>query len=248
MLVFVLECALREKTGKSRWERVMQDTKQRILTLLKMNGGLTTSDLSDMLGISATAVRRHLNTLEAQNLVAYRSEQRGMGRPSFIYELAAGATSVFPQSYAAFASEVLEELLEMDGNEKLDELFDRRQEKRRKQYVSRTEGQTLSDRVASLARLLDGEGRMTTWEQLGDGRFILREHNCPILDVARKFDHPCRCEISLLRETLQARVKRVGHIPDGDIACVYEIEAQSKSHVEGDGDSIEIETRQTKAA
>jgi predicted ArsR family transcriptional regulator len=207
----------------------MQDTKQRILTLLKMNGGLTTSDLSNMLGISATAVRRHLNTLEAQNLVSHRTEQRGMGRPSFIYELTAGASNVFPQSYAAFATEMLQELLELDGTDKLDELFDRRQEKRREQYVSRTKGQTLSDRVASLARLLEGEGRMTTWEQLDDGRFILREHNCPILKVAQQFDHPCRCEIDLLRETLEADVERVNHIPDGDIACVYEIQAPVKN-------------------
>lgn len=210
----------------------MQDTKQRILTFLKMNGGLTTSDLSNMLGISATAVRRHLNTLEAQSLVSHRTEQRGMGRPSFIYELTAGAANVFPQSYAAFATEMLQELLELDGTDKLDELFDRRQEKRREQYVSRTKGQTLSDRVASLARLLEGEGRMTTWEQLDDGRFILREHNCPILKVAQEFDHPCRCEIDLLREILEANVERVNHIPDGDIACVYEIQApvRSKNH------------------
>jgi predicted ArsR family transcriptional regulator len=223
----------------------MQDTKQRILTFLKMNGGLTTGDLSNMLGISATAVRRHLNTLEAQNLVSHRTEQRGMGRPSFVYELTAGASNVFPQSYAAFATEVLQELLDMDGNEKLDELFDRRQEKRRQQYVSRTEGQTLSDRVASLARLLEGEGRMTTWEQLDDGRFILREHNCPILKVAREFDHPCRCEIDLLRDTLEANVERVNHIPDGDIACVYEIQARSTNQAR-DEDFAEIEMEQAE--
>ncbi len=210
----------------------MQDTKQRILTLLKMNGGLTTKDLSDMLNISATAVRRHLNSLEVQSLVAHQTEQRGMGRPSFVYELAAGASNVFPQSYAAFATEILENLLELDGTEKLNELFQRGQDKRRQQYMSRTRGKTLSERVASLAQLLEGEGRMTTWEQLDDGRFILREHNCPILKVAEKFDHPCRCEISLLRETLQAKVKRVNHIPDGDIACVYEIEARAEHPIE----------------
>jgi predicted ArsR family transcriptional regulator len=70
---------------------------------------------------------------------------------------------------------------------------------------------------------------MTTWEQLDDGRFILREHNCPILKVAQQFDHPCRCEIDLLREILEANVERVNHIPDGDIACVYEIQAPVKS-------------------
>jgi predicted ArsR family transcriptional regulator len=226
----------------------MQDTKQRILSLLKMNGGLTTSDLSDMLDISATAVRRHLNTLEAQSLVSHRTEQRGMGRPSFIYELTAGAANVFPQSYAAFATNILQDLLEMDGAEKLDELFNRRQEKRRQQYISRASGDTLSDRVASVARLFESEGRMTTWEQLDESRFILREHNCPILKVARMFDHPCRCEIDLLRDILNAKVKRINHIPDGDIACVYEIEATNNTLVESEnGDSSGVETQQAAA-
>lgn len=227
----------------------MQDTKQRILSLLKMNGGLTTSDLSDMLGISATAVRRHLNTLEAQNLVAHRTEQRGMGRPSFIYGLTAGASNIFPQTYAAFATNILQDLLELDGGEKLEELFQRRQQRRREQYVTRTRGETLSDRVASLARLLEGEGRMTTWEQLRDGRFILREHNCPILEVARQFDHPCRCEIDLLQEILKAKVRRVGHIPDGDIACVYEIEARNDNRIASNSrHDISIESRQVGTA
>jgi predicted ArsR family transcriptional regulator len=225
----------------------MQDTKQRILTLLKMNGGLTTSELSEMLDISATAVRRHLNNLEVQDMVAHRTEQRGMGRPSFIYELTDGASSIFPQSYAAFAVSLLEDLVALDGPDKLDELFDKRQERRRQQYISGTTGETLSDRVASLARLLESEGRMTTWEQLDDDRYILREHNCPIRRVADKFDHPCQCEISLLRETLQARVTRVNHIPDGDIACVYEINGASH-HAASSQKSNTTETEQQTVA
>ena len=205
----------------------MQDTKQRILTLLKMNGGLTTRDLGDMLDISATAVRRHLNTLEAQGLISHRTEQQGMGRPSFVYELTADASNIFPQSYAAFATSILQALLDLDGTEKLDELFDRHQERRRQQYLSRTTGETLSERVASLARLLESEGRMTTWEQLGENQFILREHNCPILKVAEEFDHPCRCEIALFRDALKAKIKRINHIPNGDIACVYEIDGRN---------------------
>ncbi len=202
----------------------MQDTKQRILTLLKMNGGLTTSELGGMLEISATAVRRHLNTLEAQTLIAHRTEQRGMGRPSFVYELTADASNVFPQSYAAFAASLLRDLVDLDGEEKLEELFNRGQERRRQQYLTQVNGNTLSERVASLARLLESEGRMTTWEKLGEGDYILREHNCPILKIAEKFEQPCRCEIALFREILQAKVERTGHIPDGDIACVYKIE------------------------
>jgi len=201
----------------------MQDTKQKILTLLKINGGLTTSHLGDTLDISATAVRRHLNTLEAQGLIAHRTEQRGMGRPSFIYELTAGASEVFPQSYATFATNILEDLIELEGTEKLDELFCQRLEKRRQRLVAQMSGDSLSERVASLAQILEAEGRMTTWEQLSDQKFLLREHNCPILKVAERFEQPCDCEISLFRELLQADIERIAHIPDGDIACVYEI-------------------------
>jgi predicted ArsR family transcriptional regulator len=215
----------------------MQDTRQRILMLLKMNGGLTTSDLSNMLNISATAVRRHLNTLETQDLIAHQTEQRGMGRPSFVYELSAGASNVFPQSYAAFATSILQDLVELDGGEKLDELFCKRQERRRQQYLSQIRGETLSERVASLARLLESEGRMTTWEQLEEGRFILREHNCPIYKIAAKFDHPCRSEMNLLREILQAQVERINHIHEGDIACVYEITPLDEE------DYVEVEQR-----
>lgn len=220
----------------------MQDTKQKILTLLKMNGGLTTGGLSTMLGISATAVRRHLGALATQGLVARRTAQQGMGRPSFIYDLTAGASRAFPQSYAAFATRILQDLAELDGLEKLNQLFRRHCERRRQQYRSQVGGETLSDRVASLARLLEDEGRMTTWEQFGERQFILREHNCPILRIAEIFDQPCQCEIDLFRELLQARIERVNHIPDGDIACVYEIEAQNNYHTaEQSSDCSEVE-------
>jgi predicted ArsR family transcriptional regulator len=204
----------------------MQETKRRIIRLLKMNGGLTTGELSGMLGISATAVRRHLETLEAQDLACHKTEQRGMGRPSFIYELTDSATGVFPQSYAAFVTSVLQDLVELDGDKKPNELFNRRQERRHRQYTTLTQGETLIDRVASLARLMESEGRMTTWQQLDENRFILREHNCPFHWLAEKLDHPCQCEIFLLREALKAKVKRVNHILKGDVACVYEIEGQ----------------------
>jgi predicted ArsR family transcriptional regulator len=215
----------------------MQATKQEIIRLLKMNGGLTTSELTDMLGISATAVRRHLNALEAQGLTCHRIEQRGMGRPSFIYDLKANAADAFTQSYVAFATSILQDLVEMEGDKKPEELFNRRQGRRHQQYITLTEGETLSDRVASLARLMESEGRMTTWQQLDENRFILREHNCPFYRLTEKLDYPCRCEISLLRETLKAKVKRVNHILKGDVACVYKIESR------GNGKPIEAEER-----
>ncbi len=201
----------------------MQSAKRKIMDLLRMNGGMTTSELSGLLGISATAVRRHLNALEVQGLVCHRAVQKGMGRPSFVYALTVGASGVFRQDYATFAASILQELTELGNNVKLDDLFDRRQKRRRQQYVNLTKGETLNDRVASLARLMDNEGRMTTWQQLGENRFVLREHSCPFRWSRGKFDHPCRYTVSLLQQTLKAKVRRVSHIFQGDVACAYEI-------------------------
>jgi predicted ArsR family transcriptional regulator len=205
----------------------MQKTKNRIIDLLETNGGLTTSELGHLLGISATAVRRHLTALEAQNVTRHRIEQRGMGRPSYIYELKAKALNVFSQSFTTYASSILKELVQLEGDQRRNEFIDRRHEKRHQKYIALTKGDTLTDRVASLARLMESEGRMTTWQQVAENRFIFREHNCPFLGLNREFDYPCRCELSLLREALKARVKRVGHILRGDVTCAYEIEGYS---------------------
>jgi hypothetical protein len=52
-----------------------------------------------------------------------------------------------------------------------------------------------------------------------------------------------------LRDTLQASVKRIGHIPDGDIACVYEIEVADEVDVGSDSsDCIPVEENQTSSA
>jgi predicted ArsR family transcriptional regulator len=198
-------------------------TKQKIIKLLKASGGLTTAELGEMLRISATAVRRHLSTLEKQDLVRYNTDQRGMGRPSYVYRLTAHAPHVFDQSYAAFAASTIQELIELDAETEPDEVFDPRQKKRRQQYIARTTGETLTDRVASLARLMESEGRIATWQKLNENRFILREHNCAWRRLTEKLDYPCRCEINLLKETLKAKVERVNHILDGDVSCAYEI-------------------------
>jgi predicted ArsR family transcriptional regulator len=202
----------------------MKHTKKTIVNLLSSSGGLTTGQLSEVLGISTTAVRRHLNALEAKNVVNHRVEQRGMGRPSFVYELIDSAPVVFSQSFTAFVASVLNELEGLDQERSAHEVFEERQAGRHQKYIDLTEGETLNDRVASLARLMESEGRIATWQQLNDNCFILREHNCPFHRLNGRFDHPCRREVSLLEKTLQADVERVDHIMKGDVACVYRIE------------------------
>jgi predicted ArsR family transcriptional regulator len=208
----------------------MKHTKRTIVKLLSTNGGLTTGELSEILRISTTAVRRHLNALEAKEVVNHKVEQRGMGRPNFVYELVDSPPAVFNQSFSAFVASVLDELDGLDRDRSAREVFEKRQAGRHQKYIDLTEGATLNDRVACLARLMESEGRIATWQQLDENCFILREHNCPFHRLDGRFDHPCHREVSLLEKTLQADVQRVNHIMQGDVACVYRIECNGNGN------------------
>jgi predicted ArsR family transcriptional regulator len=150
-----------------------------------------------------------------------------MGRPTYVYELVDSVPQVFKRSYSAFVDTIIQQMKALDEGKKPEELFDRLRETRDQQYIAHTNGETLTDRVACLAQLMESEGRMTTWQQINENQFILREHNCPFYRFNGRFDHPCRSEISLLKKTLKAQVKRVNHILEGDVACVYEIVGRS---------------------
>jgi predicted ArsR family transcriptional regulator len=64
---------------------------------------------------------------------------------------------------------------------------------------------------------------MSSWERNQDDIFILREANCPIINVAAGCDSACSHDQAMLEVLLDAQVTRTGHLAKGDGACVYEV-------------------------
>jgi predicted ArsR family transcriptional regulator len=208
----------------------MPVTRRRILNLLKEKGELTADELAELLGISAVAVRRHLMKLERDELVTYQEVQRGMGRPSFVYQLGEAATSFFPRHYDELAIIVLETIENLYGREAIDAVFRMRSEHIFEKYRSKINGKTLDVRLDQLTRLREADGYMSTWK-MGEGdTFILREANCPIVHVAEGCGTACDYDLNLLTNLLEAKVVRKSHLASGDSACCYEVRA--KTHAE----------------
>src|SRR5438132_736350 len=89
---------------------------------------------------------------------------------------------------------------------------------------SRLAGKPFEERVAELATILDEDGYLADFARRADGVFVITEHNCAILDVARRFGHACSTEISFIREVLSdARIERVDHMMAGAHVCRYEV-------------------------
>jgi predicted ArsR family transcriptional regulator len=205
----------------------MQSTRREILTILKKRGGMTADALSAVLGITPMGVRRHLTLLEKDSLVVFRPVQRGVGRPCYVYSLTAAADELFPRNYPRLTADLLDAVVAIDGPAKVEALFAARAEWLAEQYRPRLAGKDLAGQVAELTRIQDENGYLADWEALADGTFRLKEYNCTISQVARRYRQVCVYELALFHNLLDAEVVREKHMASGDEGCVYHIRSKT---------------------
>ncbi|MDI3341559.1 MAG: transcriptional regulator [Sphaerobacter sp.] len=201
-------------------------TRRRILTTLKKSDGLTADQLAGLLGISAMAVRKHLAALERDGLVASTTVRRAVGRPVHVYRLSSLADDFFPKQYDLVITDLLTDLVQIDGEQKVDLLLARRAERTRAFLADRLRSATtLAERVAALAAGMDDLGYLASCEQVDEDTFLLKQYNCAINRVAACFPGACYYEAQMYRELLGAEVERSTHIVAGDHMCCYVIRA-----------------------
>ncbi|MFH5185545.1 helix-turn-helix transcriptional regulator [Paenibacillus sp. TAB 01] len=199
-------------------------TRKVILTMLKTKGPLTVSDMAKQLGITEMAVRRHLNTLERDGLIESKLVRQAMGRPTNLYSLTEEADELFPKKYHYLTLDLLGELMDEAGEEKVHRLFERRKDKLIGRYEEQIKGKPLSERVQSLAEIQNANGYMVDWSATEEGQFVINEHNCPISQVANQYNHACQCELLMFERLLDADVKRTECLVKGGIKCSYLIQ------------------------
>ncbi len=187
-----------------------------ILDLLKIHGPSNVPALAKVLGINLTAVRQQLAVLQREGLVDMKTERRPVGRPTHIYAISTKAEALFPQAYGPMAVSILRQIRELDGEEKVDKLFQRRFRELADVYRKRLAGKSLAERFRELARIRDEEGYMARSQPR-----CLTEHHCPIAAVAKEFPQVCRYEKLLFEAVLGIKIDRSKHIASGDHACVY---------------------------
>ncbi len=202
----------------------LYQTRHRLITAIKKKGPLAVGDLAEELNITGMAVRKHLASLERDGLVLATLERRDTGRPRYIYSLTPQADQLFPQSYHQVARDLLNDVGDLYGPEEADRLLGRRSERMEKRYDPHLAGKATAGRVARLAQLRDDDGFLADWEEDGDGGFILREHNCPLLQVAS--DHPAACslELQMFRRLIpDADISRSHCQTEGQHVCLYRV-------------------------
>lgn len=204
-----------------------------VLLELKRAHRLTAKELATRLGVSLNAVRHHLKELEAEALVEYERQHRGVGAPVFAYRLSSAAEALFPRRYEATLTELLDHVVEREGRATAVAVLEARYEALSRRLQQELAGATSAQRMAAVTQLLSDEGYMaegTISAQTG----ILIEHNCAIQAVAQRFPEICAAEARFLAAALGAEVDRQRHILSGCSACEYRVRYSAGNALEGE--------------
>ncbi len=193
-----------------------------VLVELKRGSRLTAKELASRLGISLNAVRHHLKELEADALVEYQRQHRGVGAPTFAYRLSLAGEGLFPRRYEATLTELLDHVVEREGRATAVAVLEARYAALTRRLQGELVGATPAQRMAAVTQLLSDEGYMaegTTSAATG----TLIEHNCAIQAVAQRFPEICAAEARFIAAALNAEVDRHEHILSGCSACEYRV-------------------------
>ncbi|MBW4837861.1 MAG: transcriptional regulator [Paenibacillaceae bacterium] len=203
-------------------------TRERILHLMKTAGPLSAKELTTELQITEMAVRRHLGTMERDGLIESKMIRQTQGRPTAVYGLTELAEGIFPKKYHSLTLDLLDELAEESGEDMVDRLFDRRKEKLSRKYMADMQGKSLTEKVRTLSEIQNDNGYMTELEHNDRGEYVLMEHNCPISQIANRYNHACDCELNLFESLLDADVERTECLAQQGKKCVYVIRQRNQ--------------------
>jgi DeoR family transcriptional regulator, suf operon transcriptional repressor len=193
----------------------------RIIEHLQRNSSATIKELEDLLGVTTTAVRQHLNMLQANGYIQRQAVSSGVGRPHHVYKVTDAARSLFDCHCDDLAMTMLEEMFEMVGPEHISTLLDRVSNRLAGRYASSVTSGRLHQRVEQLALVLNRQGVLTDVLAEDSNTITLKTYNCPYHELAQEHREICDMDQGMIQKVLGTDVALSACIMDGDGGCSF---------------------------
>ncbi len=205
-------------------------TRDRVLRTISEHGPITTAVLADDLGLTPTAVRRHLDNLAHDGLVEVREAvgPRGRGRPAKSYVVSEGGHRALTSDYDHLAAQALRFVAETVGADAVTAFAERRSSDLEDRYADTVgaAGNDTQARVVALTEALNRDGFCASVRPVGHtgdaspliGIQLCQGH-CPVHEVAAEFPQLCDAETEAFSRLVGVHVQRLATLAHGDHVC-----------------------------
>jgi predicted ArsR family transcriptional regulator len=211
-----------------------QPTRERVVRSILVDGASTAAALAERLDLTPAAVRRHLDALLEEGMIAAREPRsgttRGRGRPAKVFALTEAGRDHFDQQYDDLAVQALRFLAETGGDDAVREFANRRVA-----FIEDRFDATLADNphlspTEALAQIFTDEGYAASVRDVSVGDQLCQQH-CPVSHVAHEFPQLCEAETEAIGRVLGRHVQRLATIAHGDgvcTTCIPDIQRKKK--------------------
>jgi predicted ArsR family transcriptional regulator len=152
-----------------------------------------------------------------------------VGRPTLVYSLTEKADALFPKTYDALATVLLEEVRSSQGNERLHELLHKVAERMASPYSDRVQGKPLPDRVQETARIMEEQGCLVELREVEGDDYYIDEFTCPFPKVAQQDRAVCALHVDFVRILTGSDTRLTQSLLRGERACSYRIRGNASS-------------------
>ncbi|WP_337867871.1 ArsR family transcriptional regulator [Meiothermus sp.] len=193
------------------------NTPRQLMEYLKQHGPSTIKELMAHLGLSETAVRHQLSSLEKSGWLAKEQRRLGKGRPATVYSLTKASEGLFPKRYPELLDAVLAEA-EREGL--IERLLEGVAESMARELRQKLEGLEGRAKLEALLEYMDYGDMLGTLEETPAG-WELRAHNCLYYATGQRFEPVCDLPPKVITKATGLPAERPFCQRDGKRACHF---------------------------
>ena len=201
----------------------LHPNQQKILDLLlDQNDGATLDEICEHIGVTRTAAKEHVLKLEDMDLLTYRDDKMGVGRPKRKYLLSDAGHEAFPRQYSWLSIILLETLAKDLGPASISRMMKELGKKVALSMKQRFEGKTNVALLNEVKGAMNELGYRSSIKQsdLRKGA-VLEATNCVYHSVAKKHPELCQFDIQFLESATGMKVKLESCIARGGTVCRF---------------------------
>lgn len=183
--------------------KILKPPKDKILRIIKKQGGATVDDISTSLSLPSTSIRQHLASLERAQLIKTINIRQATGRPKILYILTEIANNLFPKRYDFLLSMILNEIELLDGPEKIDLIFENIANRVYSICQFQLADKSIEEKIYTMTMLVRAWGSMAEFEKIDDKCYVIREYNCDFYNSSLKYNLLSKFALKILRRILE---------------------------------------------